>query len=543
VGFPKSNHDVWDLVIERATDPRDEKHLLGVDEAGEESRPISSSWATTLLKLVNHLRQYDHPRQEKITVRATDDPFFFLPLCIPIVRYAIRELETSCSSSLLGLFSRRAHRHSRIFLTSRFLCVLTPAARQAFADFVVTAGTAMSGGGRTESLLRKLADEFFQPSPATRLLTILERYPALARLLSELCMNWVAADRELFQRLRRDKQRLIKCFSNSSSFSAKSPFIKNAKFGMGDSHQNGRSVVVLSVSGGDDVVYKPRDCRGEFEWGRLLRRLKEDSLRPRHPKVVLGKGYGWMEFVKAERCRTSRGVEAFYRRAGTQLCVAALLRATDLHRGNLIAAGSHPVILDAETLWQVNEEDEVRPFGLARTGLLPGRDGAGNSNESAFESTGFDLADGQDKHRPSFHNRSLPASEFVGEIMEGFCCAGLKLLSLPTVRGLLKQLDGIRTHPWRMVFWSTSHYETLRLAAIEPIQLTSGNTRFQWLLEKCTREGIDKSVAFAEAQALARFDIPYFTATTKDARRKVSLLKVAQLLQLSSEIQRRLKPS
>ena len=541
MGLPTSNQYVWDSVIEHAADARDGKHRPGGGKASGMSPSGLRPWARTLLKLVNHLCQRDNlPRRQKIAPRSIDDPFFFLPLCIPVVRYAIRELETECSSSLLGLFSGRAHRNARIFLTSRLLCVLTPAAQKNFTELFVKTGAEMASDC-SEHLRQNMADRFFRPSPAARLLTILEYYPVLARLFSELCLDWVTFNRELFERLHRDRHRLIKCFSNSR-FPAKRAFIRNAQYGIGDSHQNGRSVVILSLSYGDKVVYKPRECRGEFEWGRVLCRLKPQSVRPRHPKVLLGKGYGWVEFVRAERCRTIREVEAFYRRAGTQLCVAVLLRATDLHRGNVVAAGSHPVILDAETLWQVNE-GTVHLMSLARTGLLPGRDMAGHSNESAFESIVQDLTDLRDKHRPRFGNRFPLAAEFIDRMTEGFCCAGGKLLTVPSVRRqLLRQLIEISRWPWRRVFWSTRYYETVRLSAIEPIHLTSGAARFRWLIEKCSREGLDENVVFAEAEALARFDIPYFTAASQFPESGVNLPKVSQLLEVGNEIQQYLKP-
>jgi type 2 lantibiotic biosynthesis protein LanM len=79
--------------------------------------------------------------------------------------------------------------------------------------------------------------------------------------------------------------------------------------------------------------------------------------------------YGWMEFVPQLPCQSVAEVQTYYQRAGALLCLLYALESVDCHLENLIAHGSHPVLIDLETLFHPyvsssEYADQARPFVL-----------------------------------------------------------------------------------------------------------------------------------------------------------------------------------
>jgi lantibiotic modifying enzyme len=198
------------------------------------------------------------------------------------------------------------------------------------------------------------------------------------------------------------------------------------------------------------------------------------------------------------------------------LCIATLLRATDLHLGNVIAAGAHPVLVDAETLWQVPALAAAQTLDPTRTCLIPARDEGGAAIPSAF---------------------GPAATGFVDQIVEGFCMTVSQLLKNRRVRNhVYSQLKRAAAQPWRRIAWNTSKYESLRRAAITPELLTDGAARFEWLRVQCNRAGTTPAFVFQEAAALARFDIPYFRLKIDDGRQYQRLPDASTVLGLANQI-------
>ena len=68
--------------------------------------------------------------------------------------------------------------------------------------------------------------------------------------------------------------------------------------------------------------------------------------------TILDRGeYGWTEFVSPETCLTRDDVTRFYERVGGLIALLYVMDATDLHAGNIIAAGEHPMLIDLEALF------------------------------------------------------------------------------------------------------------------------------------------------------------------------------------------------
>ncbi len=156
------------------------------------------------------------------------------------------------------------------------------------------------------------------------------------------------------------------------------------KFGMGDSHNYGRSVGVITFEKGVKIIYKPRNLNIDLGFEKLVNKINQSCNQTffKTPKVVLGDGFGWIEYIEGNRKTNSvNDVVEYNKNLGRMLCVLYTLNSSDLHSENIIAFGKWPIIVDLETIIQpiasdksTNgiEEVEKRLFNSVRnTALLP----------------------------------------------------------------------------------------------------------------------------------------------------------------------------
>lgn len=245
-----------------------------------------------------------------------------------------------------------------------------------------------------------------------RLAALLARYPVLARLLGELCVQASEAAAELLVRFTVDRRVVVRELlaarpgldhdrvgervdrgeradhagltggAGRTGHRDPGPLVE-VRPGAGDLHGRGRSVTLCRLADGSTVVYKPRSVGLLARFGEVLGwfagHLPELALR--RLRVVEGAGYGWVEYVQRVPCRDGRQVDLFYRRQGALLALLYALDATDMHCENLIAHADQPVLIDVETLlhptWTLHTTGGADPAlaalhkSVMRTALLP----------------------------------------------------------------------------------------------------------------------------------------------------------------------------
>lgn len=201
-------------------------------------------------------------------------------------------------------------------------------------------------------------------------------YPVLIRDLHFILQHYGSATTELLDRLARDLPAIRRGLLPDMGA------IARIDFGAGDQHGEGRSVAVLSDSGGAALVYKPRPLQIEQAWNRLMAWVNAQLPEERHfgTASVLDMGeYGWASFVRQHACRDPSGGERFFWRHGGLLAIFWMLSATDFHHENIIANGDTPVPIDLESLFHpmlLSDRAEDLILGpakdsLLRIGLLP----------------------------------------------------------------------------------------------------------------------------------------------------------------------------
>ncbi|MGE5828223.1 MAG: type 2 lanthipeptide synthetase LanM family protein [Micromonosporaceae bacterium] len=172
-------------------------------------------------------------------------------------------------------------------------------------------------------------------------------YPVLARELAASLSRWVDVRFEFAERLRADLAGLADRFG---VYAPDVTAVSAVRFDAGDRHRRGRSVAVVTLPGAT-VVYKPRALSLDEHFAALVDVLNRVGLEPAlRPVTTWDRGdYGWSAYVLAAPCLTAAAVTRFYQRQGALLALCYLLRAFDMHRYNVIAAGEHPALIDLET--------------------------------------------------------------------------------------------------------------------------------------------------------------------------------------------------
>ncbi len=229
-------------------------------------------------------------------------------------------------------------------------------------------------GERFRSFVRQIGQ-------AEKRMAILLEYPVLARQVVNCVDLWLAFSLELLGRMSSDWPRILKAFGPEAD-----PGVLVGVEDTGDTHKEGRCVLILKFASGWRLVYKPRSMSVDVHFQALLDWsndcLKETRFRTLN--ILDAGSHGWVEFVAAAPCASEDELRRFYRRQGGYLALLYVLQASDFHSENVIAAGERPVLIDLEALFHASPEDlatakreDPAAYTLAtsvlRIGLLPQR--------------------------------------------------------------------------------------------------------------------------------------------------------------------------
>jgi Domain of unknown function (DUF4135) len=453
-------------------------------------------------------------------------------LCETGARFGWQELESVIAPKLLALVSPKAKGRLKRDLHR----ILERATRPCLELERKSYNLALAAIGFQETATdRRLADRrFLGEKPGERLFVLFRRFPVLSRLWRQLISQWREQVAELLARLVADRNALSHTFLDGQP----AGLIVDMRCGLSDPHNHGRTVMFLRFAN-TSVIYKPRSGDGEWEWSSLLQRMNAQSFRPkvRAAHVLRRKGYCWMECMEASSCKDAAAARRFYRRMGGIVGAAYLLRAADCHRDNVIAAGEHPVLVDAEALWHASPGAKTQTSAelLYRTGFLP------SSNRRSLQSRSSVLGGAiTGPHLPRIHDKALRAAQYERQIADGFYRAWRCILGTRNRRAaFVRRLERICSRKRRRIYWPTEKYAAIIRASIQPGALRSGVERDLMLSRLCSRRTVAPSVIHAEITALKRLDIPYFTSGT-NARFLLETLS-APSAELTSALRRALK--
>lgn len=393
-------------------------------------------------------------------------------------------------------------------------------------------------------------------------LSILQEYPVLARQLTISINHWVAVSLEFLQHLCNDWELIRAKFSPNNDLGV----LTEISGGVGDSHRDGRSVIIANFSSGFQIVYKPRSMSLDIHFQELLNWINQ---RGEHPPFrtlnILDRGtYGWVEFVEPQTCTFKEEIDRFYQRQGSYLAMLYALEAVDFHYENLIAAGEHPILLDLEALFhpRVGGMDLKQADRLANStlgysvygiGLLPHRSWLNDESEgidisglgategqltphqvSYWEGAGTDEMKLTRKHvevsvaqnQPTLNGEKVNVLNYAEAIANGF--ANMYYLLLQHREELLAENGPIAKFAGdtvRVIVRATQTYTTLLTESFHPDVLRNALERDRlldrlWLAVEHLPH-LAKLIP-AECEDLLKGDIPMFTTRPKSKNLQTS---------------------
>jgi len=383
-----------------------------------------------------------------------------------------------------------------------------------------------------------------------RLKEIYAEYPLMYQDMIRLLFFSVRNVLEAIERFEQDREELEKLIFGGKVCGG----IKEISGGGSDSHNGGRTVLVLILENGERIVYKPRSLAIEERYRGFLLWVCEKIGVPYWWNPVWDRGaYGWCGWVEGCSCGSYEELKHYYRRNGILLCISYLLGSEDLHYENLIACGEYPVIVDLEMGigsrgvkpyaegWA--EPQRIFQESVLQTGILPmyawNADGEG-VNVGAVNGLGGQLAPleipvvvdpgtvrmrveyrrpvmKEGKNLATLEGRFIQPYEFVGDMEEGFERAYLFIAKeKDEVR---EQLAGFRKAKVRFLLRQTQEYSMMLTLMHHPDFLV-GNQERQDLLARggfgetgnrsAEGEGKVSWIHAREAEELEQGDIPYF---------------------------------
>jgi lantibiotic modifying enzyme len=290
------------------------------------------------------------PAAERSRFRAAEDPWPFEQIMEPFVQAASCRLQQMAGSAY-QLLSDGAHASMERKLLSWLVNSCSSALILEFSLFRMKYQPTFFRGRLpqvTTGPASGIHESFIAQMQSGGLVQFFEEYCVLARAVARLMVNWIDASAEFLTRLASDLDALRARFQPETELGK----IERLSAGLSDPHHGGRSVAIITFASGLSIVYKPKSLQTEEAYSQLLEWLNAagTSLPLRGLNVLARPGYGWVAFVEHAAPADDLARARFYKRSGMLLCLFYLLESNDVHSENLIAAGEHPMLIDAETL-------------------------------------------------------------------------------------------------------------------------------------------------------------------------------------------------
>lgn len=392
--------------------------------------------------------------------------------------------------------------------------------------------------------LKEFTNTYF--SSKESILAFLEAYPTLARLLTVRTIYMTEYISALLLRVENNLSK-IKTF-----LSEKSPLcLQKIKIGIGDSHEKGNTVSILTFNNHKKLVYKPRSQSiakplGEFfNWFNLNNNgklLKLNFL----PKGIYEKDYAFIEFVSQKPVEHEIDFIHFYERFGYLLLFSYILNMNDLHLENIVASKDTPIIIDIETIFQNKVLDGKTPLdqyykklnldSIKSSCLLPMQMELGNGDK--FELSAFNggmksfktdtlvpvnVEDGDfhyevKEEKIKYEPTNIPLNAKSGivnsdqyklAIIDGFSKLATFILDhKQEVRRLLLNFKGYKV---RILTKATEKYSDMLRYANHPKYNKEMKYREHLMFNILAYPYKNKEIIFSEVNDLLFNDIPYFS--------------------------------
>lgn len=375
------------------------------------------------------------------------------------------------------------------------------------------------------------------------------RYPSLWSTLATRATYLTDFFIEVLKNIDLNKEKLISLYLDGNYENLK---ITKMDVGAGDSHQQGRSVVIINLINNYRIVYKPRSLMIDAKFQKFCNWLDSQEipnyLRLKNPTIYTKEEYGFVSYVEYKTCSDDKELCNYYHRIGQLLALLYLFDAKDCHHENIIAHGDMPVLIDLETLFHGSLmeythdlEEKLLENSVLETLLLPKKIKINNKTDKVLDIGGIGafseqecplsvptiINQGRSDMKVIYTNPVIPAEanvpkisgeeisniniHYINEIISGFTVLydwinSNKLLVKETILNLFNNVE------CRLILHSTNHYATLLRLSNHP-DLNADPINKEVFLCKVGINNINnkgKLLNSYEHRDLLNHDIPYF---------------------------------
>lgn len=378
---------------------------------------------------------------------------------------------------------------------------------------------------------------------------ILEEYPVLFRLISVYIDNWKNNMIDMLFHYYQDADDIMRKFNASGE-------VVNVEGGLSDPHNKGKSVIILTLDDGNKIVYKPRSLEIDNLFQNFLKWFNQYTSKNMYiTKLIDKENHGWVEYISHNPCENELQLKNFYNELGCILCILYIFRANDVHYENIIAYGSHPVLIDIETLIHnilvpidnKTAEDEIIQLlerSVRRVGILPtmiwgkrGQKGVDISAIGGFENQEVPIESVSisnyfsdemkidyktyklqaAKNIPYVNSKKVDLSNFTSEISAGFEKTYLILSDKEVRKELINEILKFNDKYTRCITRATQFYSSLLRVSYHPDFLRSGLDR-EMLFSRLWKQagGVKQfsQITPMEIEELLDGDVPMFLTNT-----------------------------
>lgn len=433
-------------------------NILGEsDESLRERFPVPPVWAAELQSvLADNIANGKSVSPALVDVESRPQKNFgFLKLAAPLIEDGSARLREGAQAlkQLYPALPFDPDTVGELFLNSLVQTLIWRLTRTVVLELNVSSVKGVLEGDTPEERYLDFLNRLGQPDIV---LDLLKEYPVLTRQLKTCTDHWVNYSLEFLTHLAKDWSTIRETLAPEQE----PGLLTEMSGGAGDTHREGRAVMIAAFASGFRLIYKPHSLAVDLHFVEVLTWLNK---RGTHPpfltlKVIDRGRYGWVEFIAARGCETKEELDRFYERQGGYLALLYTLEATDFHMENLIACGEHPVLVDLEALFHARNTTkgndtavEMILMGMEhsvlRIGMLPQRMWAEGTNDglelsglggAAGQLTPYSVlqaeSEGTDKmrfvrkkvempgsnNRPSLNGEAVSAHDHVDAITRGF---------------------------------------------------------------------------------------------------------------------------
>ncbi|MBR1692747.1 MAG: type 2 lantipeptide synthetase LanM family protein [Lachnospiraceae bacterium] len=398
-------------------------------------------------------------------------------------------------------------------------------------------------GSTSQERMKYFVDEYTMANVNRGL--FYQEYYAVTRLAAHAAETTFAFVLEVLAHIRQSRTEIEETFS----VSVRDGSVAALELGSGDVHQDGKSVVLVKLQGGQRFLYKPHSLAVDKRFGEFLQWLEEQNAthKQKLPMAIDKQSHGFSEFIPYEECRNEEEIQRFYERIGELLAVLYSLGSSDFHYENIIAYGEYPVLIDLETVIHpdiVRREDAEAGSAIAKAGkkygssvasigLLPtymkgnmeiGGLGAAKEQLSSFK-TDFVVEPQNDtihierktfmlkpqQNNPVLHGACADSGRYIAELETGFR-RGYEWISRHKEEYILKAARQFAGCMGRCLFRPTLYYSQLLNIALHQ-EFARKPFERSFILGRVAqgKYGEYSDVIEAEHADLLRGSIPYFT--------------------------------